>query len=144
MAISKMKLSGEMGAKFKTAIKASHEFIIDQPTAMGGEGLGANPLEYFLSSIAGCIGAIGRIISNQKKLNVRGIKVDVIGEIDKDFLMGTTTEGRAGFVNILTIVDIDADMSKEEKENFLHDIESRCPVADNIVNSSTLICKIAE
>jgi len=29
---------------------------------------------------------------------------------------------------------IDADMTKEEKEAFLHEVDRRCPVSDNIHN----------
>lgn len=138
MAISTMKLSAKVGKGFKTVVDCSQEFIIDQPKAMGGEGLGPNPMEIFLSSLPACICAIGRIISNQKRLNVRGIEVDVEGDIDKDFLLGKTEEGRAGFVEIRAFVNIDADMTHEEKEAYLKEITKRCPIADNIMNASVV------
>ena len=100
---------------FKTDVKCSHNFVIDQPVPMGGQNEGPNPMEIFLSSIPACICAIGRIISNQKRLNVRGIHVTVEGDIDKDYLLGKTEEGRAGFTEIRVFADIDADMSDEEK-----------------------------
>ena len=143
MPMSKISFTSEMGEKFKTTVHASHDFIIDQPVAGGGENLGPNPLEIFLSSISGCICAIGRIISNQRKLGVRSIKVDVTGELNKDFLLGITKEGRAGFTNIVAKVEIDADMSLEEKQSFLHDIEMRCPIADNIMNTTNVTCEVA-
>lgn len=138
MAISTMKLSAEMGKAFKTTIKCSQEFIIDQPAAMGGEGLGPNPMEVFLSTLPACICAIGRIISNQERLNVKGIKVNVEGDIDKDVLLGKTEEGRAGFVEIRAFVEIDADMTLEEKEAYLAKITKRCPIADNMMNASVV------
>lgn len=143
MAKSTMKLSTEVQEGFKTTVKASHEFYIDQPKP-GGSDSAPNPLEYFLSTLGGCICAIGRIIANQKKLNVRGIYVDIEGDIDKDFLLGQTTEGRAGFTEIRSFVKIDADMSLSEKEEFLEEIEKRCPIADNMANTSNLIAKIVE
>lgn len=138
MAISTLKLGAKMGKGFRTDVKCSSEFIIDQPKAMGGEGLGPNPLEIFLSSLPACICAIGRIISNQKRLKVRGIEVEVEGDIDKAFLLGETEEGRAGFVEIRAFVKIDADMTAEEKEAYLHEITRRCPIADNIMNASVV------
>jgi uncharacterized OsmC-like protein len=98
----------------------------------GGDDQGKNPLEMFLSSLPACICAIGRIIANQRRIDLRGIEVDVEGDIDKDFLLGKTTEGRAGFTEIRSFVNIDADMTKEEKESFLNDIAKRCPIADNM------------
>ena len=91
-----MTLTAEMQEKFETKINCSHVLIIDQPIAAGGEDKGPNPLEVFLSALPACICTVGRIISNQKKLNVRSIKAKVEGDIDKNYLLGATEEGRAG------------------------------------------------
>lgn len=138
MAISTLKLSASMKAGFKTDVHCSNDFVIDQPKGMGGEGLGPNPMEIFLSSLPACICAIGRIVANQKRLKVNGIHVDVEGDIDKDFLMGKTSEGRAGFTEIRAFVAIDADMTMEEKESFLQEVTRRCPIADNMMNASVI------
>lgn len=142
MPISTIKVTGEMGAGFRTEIGCSHNMIIDQPKAMGGNDEGCNPMELFLASLPACICAIGRIIANQKRLTLRGISVVVEGDIDKDFLLGKTTEGRAGFTEIRAHVNVDADMSQEEKEAFVHEIESRCPIADNISEKSTITTSV--
>ncbi len=144
MAISKMKLSASMGAGFSTKINCSHPFVIDQPKMAGGNDEGPNPLEIFLSSLPACICAIGRIIANQKRIALRGIDVALEGDIDKDFLLGKTTEGRAGFTEIRIFVDIDADMTKEEKGAFLEEIEARCPIADNMAQKSVIKPAVVE
>ena len=144
MAISTMKIGANIKEGFKTEIECSHNFIIDQPKQGGGTDLGPNPLEIFLSSLPACICAIGRIISNQKKLNVRGINVKLEADIDKNYLLGQTEEGRAGFTEIRTYVDIDADMTFEEKESYLKEIERRCPIADNMLNNTTIKAIVSE
>jgi uncharacterized OsmC-like protein len=35
-------------------------------------------------------------------------------------------------------VKMDADMTKEEKEAFLHEVDLRCPVSDNIHNATPM------
>ena len=144
MAISTVKLEGSIQEGFKTEIKCSHNFIIDQPKQGGGQDLGPNPLEIFLSSLPACICAIGRIISNQRKLNVRAINVKLEADIDKNFLLGITKEGRAGFQEIRTFVEIDADMTVEEKKAFLKEIENRCPIADNMINTTKVKAMLVE
>ncbi len=135
MALTTMKVSTNLKQGFKTNIQAStHEYIIDQPKAAGGEDLGPNPLEVFLSSLGACICAIGRIISNQRRLGIEEINCDVEGDLDKDFLMGKTTEGRAGFTNIRSFVTITADLTHEQKQALISEIAKRCPVADNLLN----------
>ncbi|PID87846.1 MAG: osmotically inducible protein C [Bacteroidia bacterium] len=138
MAISTMKVGAKMGKSFKTEITCSKNFVIDQPKAMGGEGLGPNPLEVFLSSLPACVCAIGKIIAGQKRIKLNGISVDIEGDIDKDFLLGKTTEGRAGFTEIRAYVDIDADLSDAEKDEYLKEITSRCPIADNILHATVV------
>ena len=144
MAISTMKVGAEMGADFDTQIKCSHPFVIDQPKMAGGNDEGPNPLEIFLSSLPACICAIGRIVATQQKIELRGIDVQVEADIDKDFLLGKTTEGRAGFTEIRSFVNIDADMTKEEKEAFLKEVAERCPIADNISHNSVLTPVVTE
>lgn len=144
MATSTMKVSAVMGNQFSTQINCSHSFIIDQPKMAGGNDEGPNPLEIFLASLPACICAIGRIIANQRRITLRGINVEVEGDIDKDFLMGKTTEGRAGFTEIRSFVSIDADLTLAEKEAFLNDIATRCPIADNMKFTSTVKPVIVE
>ncbi len=142
MALTTMKVAGSIQEGFRTKIDCSHPFTIDQPSAMGGNDAGPNPLEVFLSSLPACICAIGRIISNQKRLNVRAINATVEGDIDKDYLLGKTDKGRAGFTELRVKVDIDADMTEDEKEAFLSEIERRCPIADNISFESNIKAEV--
>ena len=138
MSISTIKVSGEMGRSFSTKINCSHPFVIDQPKMAGGNDEGPNPLEVFLCSLPACICAIGRIIAQQRRIELKGITVTAEGDIDKDFLLGKTTEGRAGFTEIRSYVDINADMTADEKQRFLEEIAARCPIADNIAKSSVI------
>ncbi|MDX9848079.1 MAG: OsmC family protein [Tenuifilaceae bacterium] len=140
--ISTIKLNAKMGTGFRTEIGCSHPFVIDQPKNSGGTDEGPNSLEIFLSSLPACLCAIGRIIAMQRRINLRGIEVEVEGDIDKDFLLGKTTEGRAEFTEIRSFVKIDADLTDEEKTAFLHEIEKRCPIADNMAEKSVLKAEV--
>lgn len=144
MAITTMKVSAEMGNTFATKINCSHPFIIDQPKMAGGNDEGPNPLEVFLSTLPACICAIGRIVAMQRRIKLRGINVATEGDIDKDFLLGKTTEGRSGFTEIRSFVTIDADLTTEEKEAFLQDVALRCPIADNMAHKSVLKSALEE
>ncbi len=120
----------------------SHTVRVDQPKEAGGTDTGPNPLQLFLLSIAGCIGAIGRITANQKKIPLRNMTIKIEGDLNTDGLLGKEIEGRVGFDQIQIVVDIDADMTTEEKESFLAEVESRCPIADNVINASSVSVKL--
>ena len=142
MAKKIVKVEAVQDSTFKMELTAgNHTVIIDQPKPMGGSDAGPNPLEYGLFSLAGCIGAIGRIIANQKKLDVRGFKVAVEAELDTDNLLGLSTDVRAGYSNVVVTVDIDADMSADEKAAFLSEIDARCPISDVFINGTTVVFK---
>lgn len=119
-----------------------HVLIVDQPPAMGGKDEGANPLEYQLVALGGCLGTIAAIIAKQERIDLKGFSVGVEADIDTDYLMGKTTEGRAGFTEIRVEAHIDADMTAEEKKVFLEKIDARCPISDILANNSELVFKV--
>jgi len=135
----------KQGAGFRTECKVGkHTVIIDQPTPAGGTDAGPSPLDVQLMSLGGCVAAIGRIIANQRKLPVRGIEVTVEGDIDTDGLLGKATEKRVGLSAITARVKIDADMTPAEKEQFVHDIDMRCPISENLQNATPVSVVLAE
>jgi len=111
---------------------------VDQPEASGGTNRGMTPLEYELGALASCIITIGIIAARQKRINLRGISVSTEGEIDYDVLMGKAKEPRAGFYKIKVKVNVDADLTPEEKKEFIKEVESRCPVGDNLSNNTPI------
>ena len=129
----------KQGSGFKTECRAGkHVVVIDQPAPAGGTDAGPTPLDVQLMALGGCVAAIGRIIANQRKLDVRGIEVTVEGEIDTDGLLGKPTNKRVGFSAITARVKIDADIPAAEKEKLLHEIDERCPISENIKNTTTV------
>lgn len=144
MAITQVKVSSKIEKTFRVEVGCSNPFIVDQPVAGGGQNEGPNPLEIFLASLSACICTIGKIVANQQRLRVKSIEVNVEGDIDKDFLMGLTTEGRAGFTEIRVFIKVDAKMTQEEKEAFVLEIERRCPIADNILGESKIVTTVLE
>jgi putative redox protein len=118
-----------------------HVMRIDQPVALRGTDTGPTPLEYLFAALAGCIITTGKIVAFQQKLPYRGMEVEVSGELDTDFLMGRPGVERAGFTEIRVTATIDGDMTPEEKQRFLQDIDRRCPVSDNLINTSHVVFK---
>lgn len=138
--ISTVKVRGEWQGGYRTDVQGGgHELIIDQPESGGGKDEGPNPLAVFLYALAGCLGTISAIIAKQERIELRGVDVAIEGDIDKAFLMGKTEEGRAGFNEIRVSVNIDADMTAEEKQSFLERVDARCPISDNMMNNTKIV-----
>ena len=143
--IKNIQVAFTMGNKYTMEGKVgAHTLHIDQPKMSGGDDKGPTPLEYQLVALAGCIGAIARIIAYQRKLPMRGMEVQVSGDVNVDFLLGRTKEGRAGFTGIKALVKIDADMTLEEKKAFLHEVDERCPISESLIHATPVTVEVVE
>lgn len=131
--IKQVQVEAHLGDRFKIESRVgNHTLFVDQPKMGGGEDAGPTPLEYFFLSLAGCIATIARIAAKQKRINLRGMDVKVSGELNVEGLMGRNPDGHSGFDGITVTVKMDADLTQEEKEAFLAEVDRRCPVSDNI------------
>jgi uncharacterized OsmC-like protein len=143
--MKKTQVQATLGEKFAMEAKIrDHVVRIDQPKMSGGQDAAPTPLEYYFVSIAGCLGTLGRIIANQKKIPLRSMEVTVEGEVDVEVLLGKSEESRTGFQSIVAKVKIDADMTREEKEEFLHEVDRRCPVSENTLNTTPMRVELVE
>ncbi|MGQ9904159.1 MAG: OsmC family protein [Anaerolineae bacterium] len=132
-AIKTITLEARQVSGYKIEAKArDHVMYIDQPQAVGGTDSGPTPLEYQFASLASCIITISHIVAQQKRIKLRGINVEVEGPIDTEYFQGKTTEGRAGFTTMCVKVHYDADLTQEEKEQLLAEVDRRCPISDNL------------
>jgi putative redox protein len=144
MPAKKVQIQIEQGAGFKTECRAgNHTLVIDQPVAAGGTDAGPTPLDYQLMALGGCIAAIGRIVANQRRLAIRAFRISVTGDLNTDGLLGKTMTDRAGFSAISATVEIDADMTREEKAALLHEIDERCPISENLKNATPVQINLA-
>ncbi|MBX7137441.1 MAG: OsmC family protein [Oligoflexia bacterium] len=137
MPVKNVEVSAEMKEGTLIECRAgAHTFLIDQNKAGGGNDQGPSPLEYYLASLAGCVASIGRIVARQKNMTLRGMSIKTVGEINTDVLLGRSTSERAGFKVFNLTVAIDADLTHEQKREFLEEVERRCPVSENTTNPS--------
>lgn len=139
-AIKKIQLEAKQVSGFKIEVKArNHVMYVDQPEASGGSNSGPTPLEYQFASLASCIITIGHIVARQQHLALRGIAVEVEGELDTDVFMGRNAEARAGFSGITCHVHVDGDLTQAEKERLIADVDRRCPISDNLQHLTPLM-----
>ncbi len=137
MAIKIVKVESKLDSKFKVESNIrGHAITVDQPAASGGDDAGPTPLEYLFVALAGCIGSVGRIVAMQKQLALNGMTVSVEGELDVDGLLGK--DAPIGFSDIRVAVDVDAEMTAEEKAAFVHEMDERCPVSWGLLNASSV------
>lgn len=143
--IKNVEIAATLGAGMKIECRAGrHTVLIDQPRSGAGTDTGPTPLEYLFCALAGCIASVGRIAAHQKKIALRGMEVNVSGELDVDVLLGKTKQSRAGFSGITVRAKIDADLTDEQKREFLREVDERCPVSDNLRQLTQVTTELVE
>ena len=123
----------------KTIVTARNfKMIVDEPENLGGTNKGANPVEYLLAALAGCLNVVGHLIAKEMGFALNGLVIELEGDLDPAKFMGKSNQNRAGYSNIRVVIKPDTDAGQAVLEEWLKRIEIRCPVSDNISNSTPL------
>lgn len=119
----------------KTIVKTrGFQIVIDEPEQLNGTNAGANPVEYILAALSGCLNVVGHVVANEMGFKLRGLEIDAQGELDPAKFTGQKTDNRAGYSIIQVTVKPDTDANQELLEIWLSKVENRCPVSDNLMN----------
>jgi uncharacterized OsmC-like protein len=139
MADSTFRVKAHSENPTKTVVKArSFQMIIDEPAELGGTNEGANPVEYLLAALSGCLNVMCHVVAKEMNFTLRSVELKLSGTLNTDKLFGKETSDRAGYKEINVEIIPDADADKETLEKWIKIIESRCPVSDNIANPTPL------
>jgi uncharacterized OsmC-like protein len=110
------------------------KLIIDEPEGLGGTDEGANPVEYILVGLAGCLNVVGHIVAKELGFTIDKLKIEVTGNINPDCLFGVSDNERAGFKKIDLKLIPETDAPVEILVKWLKIVQKRCPVKDNLMN----------
>jgi uncharacterized OsmC-like protein len=107
----------------------------DEPAVLLGEDNGANPVEYVLHALAGCL-----TTSLVYHAAARGIKLDEVeskfeGDLDLHGFLGLDDNVRNGYENIRVTFKIKADVPEETLDELVRLAQKRSPVFDIVTNS---------
>ena len=67
---------------------------------------------------------------------IEKLDINIDGDVDATAFFTGNMEKRAGFSKIDVQISLKADITEEQKEKWLKNVIERCPVTDNIINST--------
>jgi uncharacterized OsmC-like protein len=107
-------------------------FEIDEPPVLCGSNLGANPVEYLLVALSGCLTT--SLIAHSAAM---GIKINAVesrfeGDLDLRGFLGISNDVPVGYQEIRVYFKIDADVSEAKKEELLKMAQKYSPVYNSI------------
>ena len=140
----KFSISASSQTNCRTLVKTrTFSFIVDEPPVLGGTDEGPNPVEYVIGALAGCLNVVAHMVAKEMGINMRGIKIDIEGDLNPGKFSGASAEGRAGYHDIRVFLRPDCDADQDALAKWLKTVEERCPVSDNLANPTPVKITIA-
>src|SRR6202020_2578830 len=82
-----------------------HSFKVDEPAALGGSDIAANPVQYALASLGSCQAITYRFWAAQLGIQLDSLTVRVSGDLDLRGFFGTDDSVRPGFTAVRVEVE---------------------------------------
>jgi uncharacterized OsmC-like protein len=120
------------------------EYVKDEPPVLLGTDKGANPVEYALTALAGCL-----TTSLIYHASAQGIKIDEVestleGDLDLQGFLGLSDTIRNGYENINVTFRVKADVPEEKLQQLVDLAQKRSPVFDMISNPTPVYVHVAK
>ena len=130
-------VSAESESETKTVVEArDFEFVVDEPSSLGGTDDGPNPVEYLIGAWAGCLNVVVHTVGEERGIDLERVAIDIEGDLDPRKFLGIDEDPRAGYREINARIEVESDADEEALEALAAEVEERCPVGDNIENST--------
>lgn len=111
-------------------------YELDEPPILLGNNLGSNPVEYLLVGLSGCLTTSMIAHASARGIEIRGVESRYEGDIDLRGFLGISDEVPVGYQSIRVYFKIDADISKDQKEELVRMAQKYSPVFNTITKST--------
>jgi uncharacterized OsmC-like protein len=131
----KFSISATSETPTRVQVKArSFTMYVDEPPQLGGEDKGANPVEYLLAALAGCLNVVGHMVAKEMNMQLDGLVINIEGVLNPAKFQGKSNAERAGYKEINVTIEAKTNAPEDVLKKWIETVESRCPVSDNIAN----------
>jgi len=120
-----------------------HEFVKDESQILLGNDNGANPVEYLLAGLAGCITTSLVCHAAAKGVKIHSIESTLEGDIDLQGLLQTDKSVNPGYQGINISFKIESDAPEETLQDLIELAKNVSPVANTISRPTPLNVRLA-
>lgn len=116
--------------------KRSQPFVFekDEPPALLGEDLGANPVEYVFAALDGCLITSLIYHAAAKGIKIEEVETSFSGDVNLHGFLGLDENIRNGYEKIKVAFKIRADAPREKLQELVQLAQKRSPVFDIVSN----------
>ena len=109
-------------------------YQIDEPPVLLGKDKGANPVEYVLTSLNGCLITTFIYLASEQGVKVEEVETSITGNLDILGLLGLSKEVRNGYEKINVVFRVKSNAPKKKIKELVELAQQRSPVFDIITN----------
>lgn len=107
-------------------------FTNGEPPVLLGDNEGANPVEFLLHALAGCVTTTFVLHAAARGIRIESISTELAGDIDLRGLLALEGSVFPGYEEIRLKMDIQADCSDEELDELLQFTQKHSPVCNTV------------
>lgn len=107
-------------------------FTNGEPPVLLGNNEGANPVEFLLHALAGCVTTTTVLHATARGIKINRISTRLVGDMDLQGLLGLDESVPVGYRQIRIEMDIEADCSDEELDDLLKFAEGHSLVCNTV------------
>ncbi|MDH5712018.1 MAG: OsmC family protein [Gammaproteobacteria bacterium] len=108
------------------------EFTNGEPPVLLGNNEGANPVEYLLHALAGCITTTTVLHATARGIHIHNISTELSGDIDLQGFLALDDQIAVGYESIRIDMHIEADCSDEELDKLISFAKDHSPVCATV------------
>lgn len=108
------------------------EFTNGEPPVLLGDNEGANPVEFLLHALAGCVTTTTVLHAAARGIEIESLSTELVGTMDLQGLLALDDSVPVGYEQIRIRMDIKADCSDEELDALLAFAEDHSPVCNTV------------
>ena len=107
-------------------------FTNGEPPILLGNNEGANPVEFLLHALAGCVTTTTVLHAAARGIQIHKLSTELVGNIDVQGLLALDDSVSVGYDSISIKMDIEADCSDEEIDELITFAKQHSPVCSTV------------
>lgn len=122
------RASGVWQGGLHTRVDARHFAIdVDEPPTAGGADEGANPIEYVLAALNGCLTVVVRTVADELSVRIGSIETDTTGTLDLRGFLGTA-DVSPHFHRLDLSLTLTTTATEQQVRELRAQVTKRCPL----------------
>lgn len=119
------------GKKWSTKVHITNtdwSLQVDEPVEEGGTNSGPNPMQYFITALAGCQNEQAQVIAKELSLSISQIDINIELDLDLSGFIGLADNSIGSYKTVRLNAVISGEINDSQVKTLGDKVDVRCPV----------------